>query len=92
MKIQRKDIGVKEVSKDMKNAAIARKKALAKKKIPKVKKVVAKPATKTAKAVAAVKKVLTRKIKGQEEDFIWIDEEPEKKGKKRGKKNRSKNL
>ena len=77
MKIERKDIGVKEVPEDMKKAAIARKKAFAKKNAPKAKKVVAqpqKPPTKTAKVVAAVKKVLN------------------KKGNKRGKKNRSKNL
>ena len=80
MKIEIKAIdGVKEVPEDMKNAAIARKKAfvkkvIPKKKAPKAKKVVAKetkPVTKTAKVVAAVKKVIT---KG-----------------KHGKKNRSKN-
>ncbi len=83
MKIKLEDIGVKEVPEDMKNAAIARKKAFdkARKKTipaPKTKKEVAKvekPATKKAKVVAAVKNVLTKK----------------KKGNKHGKKNRGKN-
>ena len=69
MKIDRKDIGVKETPEVMKNAAIARKKAFVKaiKKqtpAPKPKRVaakVSKPAIIRAKVVASAKKALKKK-------------------------------
>ena len=70
MKIERKAIkGVEEVPEDMKNAAIARKKAFAEKAIPKkkaskVKKVVAevtKPVTVKSKIVAKMQKAMNKK-------------------------------